>query len=77
MPQGVTVATPPAPDARRYGDAGAGPPNAGARGNLCHVECSNRGLCDRSTGSCTCFAGYAGANCATRITYYGTLKIAK
>jgi len=26
-------------------------------------ECSNRGLCDRKTGSCQCFAGYDGVAC--------------
>ena len=27
------------------------------------VECSNAGLCDRSTGMCACFDGYSGAAC--------------
>lgn len=27
------------------------------------VECSDKGLCDRSTGQCTCFPGYTGAAC--------------
>ena len=31
--------------------------NAGASGNLCHVDCSNRGVCDYSKGTCTCFKG--------------------
>ena len=26
-------------------------------------ECSDMGLCDRTTGQCTCFAGYTGAAC--------------
>jgi len=28
-----------------------------------YMECSNRGLCDRKTGTCECFDGYAGASC--------------
>lgn len=27
------------------------------------VECSNKGICDRSTGLCTCFANYEGISC--------------
>ncbi len=39
--------------------------NVGASGNLCHVDCSNRGICDHSVGTCACFPGFKGANCAT------------
>lgn len=28
-----------------------------------YMECSNRGLCDRSTGQCNCFPGYEGEAC--------------
>ncbi|DAZ97541.1 TPA: hypothetical protein N0F65_003027 [Lagenidium giganteum] len=35
----------------------------GAAGNLCLVECSNRGLCSHKTGLCKCFAGYSGYAC--------------
>ena len=32
-------------------------------GNKCHVDCSNRGHCDHSTATCTCFEGFYGASC--------------
>jgi len=38
-------------------------PEKGAEGNYCHVDCSNRGVCDFSTGVCKCFPGSYGANC--------------
>jgi len=28
-----------------------------------YMECSNKGTCDRTTGTCTCFDGYDGAAC--------------
>ncbi|KAF1327084.1 Tubular mastigoneme protein, partial [Globisporangium splendens] len=28
-----------------------------------YMECSNKGICDRSTGLCTCFDGYEGVGC--------------
>lgn len=37
--------------------------NTGDDGNLCHVDCANRGLCDFSTGTCQCFDGYYGEAC--------------
>jgi hypothetical protein len=35
----------------------------GKAGNLCQVDCSNRGVCDYSTGVCKCFNGYYGVDC--------------
>ena len=35
----------------------------GAKHNLCHAECSNRGNCDYNRGTCSCFAGYTGVAC--------------
>ncbi|RLN53156.1 hypothetical protein BBJ28_00003445 [Nothophytophthora sp. Chile5] len=37
----------------------------GATGNLCHVDCANRGICDFSSGACACFDGFYGSNCAS------------
>lgn len=38
--------------------------NGGSAGNLCHVECSQNGICDYSSGTCKCFAGFYGEACA-------------
>ena len=40
----------------------------GEDGNKCHVDCSNRGLCDYKTGTCACFEGFFGANCGTPVS---------
>jgi hypothetical protein len=39
----------------------------GEPGNLCHVDCSNRGDCSSETGLCTCYPGFTGHNCGTII----------
>lgn len=35
----------------------------GASGNACHIECSNRGKCDNTKGSCECYPGFFGEAC--------------
>lgn len=32
------------------------------KGTMENVECSNHGLCDRSTGACSCFSGYVSSD---------------
>merc|ERR1719316_2299004 len=39
-------------------------PNADANEGHFYMECSNKGLCDRKTGTCDCFDGYTGTACA-------------
>eukprot|EP00286_Rhodomonas_abbreviata_P029045 CAMPEP_0181292612 /NCGR_PEP_ID=MMETSP1101-20121128/2603_1 /TAXON_ID=46948 /ORGANISM="Rhodomonas abbreviata, Strain Caron Lab Isolate" /LENGTH=177 /DNA_ID=CAMNT_0023397101 /DNA_START=544 /DNA_END=1077 /DNA_ORIENTATION=- len=39
----------------------------GALGNLCHVDCANQGVCDFKTGTCHCFKGQYGMDCAQQV----------
>ncbi len=41
----------------------AGGRGTGKPGNKCHIDCSNRGSCDYSTGTCECFPGFRGVDC--------------
>lgn len=47
-------------------DGTASVSDKGAAGNLCHVDCANRGKCDHSTGLCGCFSGFYGEACTLR-----------
>lgn len=38
---------------------------SGLNGNLCHIDCSGRGICDYTTGQCKCFPGSHGDNCGS------------
>jgi hypothetical protein len=38
-------------------------PETGHWGNICHIDCSNRGTCDHSTGKCECYEGNFGDDC--------------
>ena len=40
-----------------YNVSATGGRGHGALGNLCQVDCSNRGSCNLEDGACTCFAG--------------------
>ena len=65
MPVGVTAAS--APNATAFKADALLPgqvANAGAAGNLCHVDCSKRGVCSYKTGLCTCLAGSFGDDCS-------------
>lgn len=46
--------------------------NGGAAGNLCHVDCSRRGVCNYVTGECNCFYGFYGLNCGIKAEYITT-----
>jgi len=39
--------------------------NGGAAGNLCQVDCANRGLCNSGSGLCQCFNGFYGLDCTS------------
>ncbi|KAJ1461467.1 hypothetical protein M885DRAFT_432566, partial [Pelagophyceae sp. CCMP2097] len=45
----------------------------GGAGNLCHVECSNRGKCNYEYGTCECYDGYIGYNCDRLIDFAGAV----
>jgi len=46
----------------------SGPDVLGANGGAEGMDCSGRGLCDYTTGSCKCFKGYYGERCESQTT---------
>jgi len=58
------------------GKVAAGGVGTGAAGNLCHVDCAGKGLCDYETGACECFKGFWGANCANTDALAGSSSVA-
>ena len=38
-----------------------------ASADMEHAECANRGVCDRTSGQCTCFDGYSGSVCNAQV----------
>ena len=46
------------------GKVAKGGHGTGAAGNICHVDCANRGICAYGTGTCSCFDGYYSEACS-------------
>ena len=62
-PYGTTEKYPDTRDARSIGLKTTNIANYLSETAHFPMECSNKGLCDRSTGTCGCFPGYSGSAC--------------
>merc|ERR1712036_50682 len=54
-PTGDDPTTPTVNETDCQGLSQTGGSDVGAVGNLCHIDCSNKGSCDFATGTCKCF----------------------
>lgn len=48
-----------------YGTTATSGTGVGLSGNLCQVDCANRGICNYDTGVCSCFDGFYGIACTS------------
>jgi hypothetical protein len=62
-PTGDDPETPLVDETNCNGVAAPGGNVVGMTGNICHVECSNRGICNYRSGVCQCFSGFTGFAC--------------
>ena len=62
-PYGTTEKYPDTRNARSIAKGGNGETDYLKETAHFPMECSNKGICDRSTGTCACYPGYSGSGC--------------
>jgi hypothetical protein len=74
-PSGDDPVTVDADETNCYNKTAAGGQGVGLAGNLCHVDCSNRGVCNYADGTCSCFPRFYGLSCSlTEASYQITAE---
>lgn len=61
-------------DCQHKTQEGAPGRHRGKANNRCHIDCSNRGICDYKTGKCSCFEGSSGIACDS-VANFGSKEI--